>query len=150
MDKNIAALLREDVNTVKVQFTVTPYELRRALAAQGPIDPKTQYTYLTYLKVEVGDMVLVTTSNSPVPKVAFVTSIDDGVDIQPNSEIKYKWLVQKVDMTEFDANEARNAVIEETVTEAYKNNLRRSFAQQILSGVDDTKRLQLENLLKPQ
>lgn len=150
MDKNIAALLREDARTVKVQFSNTPYGLKLALAAQEPIDPKQQYTYLTHFEVAVGDMVLVPIGKSPVPKIAFITSVDDGVDIQPNSEIKYKWLMQKVDLTAYDANERRNAVIEETVSDAYKNNLRRSFAQQILSGVDDGKRLQLENLLKPQ
>lgn len=148
MDKNIAALLREDARTVKVQFTATPYEMRRALANGEQLNPGQNHTYIVDFEVLAGDYILVPTNNSPVPKVAMVVAVDDGVDIQPNSDIKYKWAYNRVDLSTWQANERRNEVIEATVSEAYKNNLRRSFAQQILSGVDESQRLQLESLLK--
>lgn len=155
MDKNIAALLREDARTVHVVFdgdasvdlgepgprVSTPEGLK---FAPGRFK---SYTYVTHLSVEIGDQVLVHARNEV--KVVRVTHVDDVVKIEPNSPTEYKWVIAKVDMAAHEANLARNFAITAAVSDAYRNNLRRSFAAQILSGVPEDQRLAIENLLKP-
>jgi len=139
MDKNIAALLREDAVTVEVA-----YQQSEAERKQGAL-PQT-FKYVTNLKLATGDKVLVEASHRL--RLAEVHDVHAGVEIRPNEEIQYKWVLQKIDLTEAIANAGRNKQIEDTVADAYRNNLRRSFAQQILSGVDDAQRESLTLLLK--
>jgi len=145
MDKNIAALLREDAKTILVHFSASTWEKNMAKGNGREVDNRA-YTYVTHLEVAPGDSVIVDASN--ILKVATVVEVHAGVNIQPNADIKYKWVLMKVDMAPAIANEARNDEIEAVVSEAYKANLRRSFAQQILSGVLPEQQLKLESLLK--
>lgn len=142
MDKNIAALLREDCRTIRVRF-----ENDR----EGQSGFSKEYTYVTDLdSITVGDYVLVETSNRQLPRIASVSGVDQGVNITPNAEFRYSWVMAKIDLTQHQVNQERNLRIEASVAEAYKNNLRRSYAQQILSGVDETKQLELKALLSKQ
>lgn len=148
MDKNIAALLREDSKTIRVVFKMSSYEEKKAQAnsIMTAFNPNQLYTYVTHLDVTPGDTVLVLAHGTL--KLAEVAEVDETVNIQPNSDTEIKWVLQKIDLSDAEANEQKNKLIEQTVSDAYRTNLRRSFAQQILSGVDESKRLQLENLLK--
>lgn len=139
MDKNIAALLREDTRTVQVTFPVTAYEAARAGTNGNPSVPHSAgklYTYVTHLDLQVGDAAIVRTSGKL--NIVLVAAVDGGTNIAPNSEIEYKWILAKVDLSEAEENEAKNDLITATVAEAYKLNLRRSFSQQILEGLSDT------------
>tara|TARA_R110000868_G_scaffold63970_1_gene192585 strand:- start:482 stop:889 length:408 start_codon:yes stop_codon:yes gene_type:complete len=133
MERNIAALMREDCRTVQVVFGLQEANEK-------------EYTYLTQFQVNVGDLVVV---KSGAYKIARVTAVHEGVQIEPNDPLKYVWLVGRVDLAAYEANEARNKEIEAIVAEAYKANLRRGFAATALAGVTDEKRLQIENLIKP-
>jgi hypothetical protein len=81
--------------------------------------------------------------------VAQVVSIDDGVDIEPDSSIEFKWVIQKLNLTPYFQLLDRNKQLQATVADAYKRNLRKSFAERILGELDDGPRLKLSNLLKP-
>jgi preprotein translocase subunit YajC len=139
MDKNIAALLREDAVTVRVQFQQTVAEQKQGFTQQS-------YQYVTNLKLQEGDKVVV--DGGGKMKLAEVVEVHETVEIKPNEDIQYKWILLKVDLSEALANAQRNKQIEDTVSDAYRANLRRSFAQQILSGVDDSQRDALTLLLK--
>lgn len=157
-EKNIAALLREDTRTVQVSFGAG--RLAEVDDFDGDLDERLPpgakrsyakapdqkfYTYVTNLALTVGDTVVVEAGDTL--KLAAVRRVDDNVAIEPNDPIKYRWVVQKVDFTEHLANEARNAEIDTAVAEAYKANLRKSFAQQILSGLPDAQRDKVSALL---
>ena len=160
MDKNIAALLREDAKTVHVTFDVDvsfSYPVEDDLdevfpAAQpkgykaAPVKVKT-YTYVTHFDVRPGDVLVVPAAGQI--KLVTVQRVDDEVKVEPNSPTQYNWVISKVDMVAHNANETRNIEIETAVADAYRNNLRKSFAQQILAGVGDAQRDRLTALIAP-
>lgn len=134
MDKNIAALLREDCRTVKCKLVKTGE----------------QYTYITNIPVVVGDKVIVEANASGATnyRLIEVTEIDENVSINPGEDIVYKWVVAKIDFTGHEQNMVRNQQIEEAVADAIKANMRRSFAERVLIDLPAEKRASLTQLLK--
>ena len=153
MDKNIAALLREDARTVHVSFDQLAEDFddedtqpKTAWTSSRPKSPSAKtYTYVTNLPLQIGDTVVVEAQGKI--NLAFIRRVDEDVKIEPNSSTTYRWVIAKVDTTGHEANIERNKAIEQAVSDAYRNNLRRSFAQQILSGVDDSHRESLQRLI---
>lgn len=125
MERNIAALLREDARTVQVTFRVT----------EPDDDAHKLYTYITHLPCKPGDLAVADVSGHF--RVVRIVSCDDGVALEPGDTVNYNWLISIIDLDAAKANADRNAQIESMVAEAYKTNLRRSFSQQILSGLTD-------------
>lgn len=154
MDKNIAALLREDAHTVHVLF---PYDNgglgESSLARNGapkmagfPNDGGTAnqwedgrplYTYVTNLPLKPEDYVVVPARGQF--KLAMVKRVDAAVEIEPNSDMAYAWVVGVVDMANHDANIERNKEIEQTVGKAYN---------EIIGGVAGPAARHLRALLK--
>lgn len=124
MDKNIAAILREDTKTCSVSF---PNE-------NGSMSAP--YTYITHLDLEVGDYVVVPAGQHNIFKIAEVTSVDDDLEIEPNSDTKYKWVVDVIDIDAARENRERNSAIESMLAASYRVNARQAYAQQFLSGAD--------------
>lgn len=163
MDKNIAALLREDTKTVHVSFDLNIAEFEEfdedvlpavVRPAGSPIKKPAHYsnsprlyTYVTHLPVAKGDTVVVEASGQT--KLATVIRVDAQAEIEPNSSTAYKWVIDKVDLTAYSENQERNAEIERTVGQAYRANLRRSFAQTVIGAIEDgAQRDTLTKLLK--
>lgn len=144
MDRNIAALLREDARTVHVRYFET--QVDPGTFRPATFRPAKQYTYVTHLGVKVGDKVVVQASGQIM--IAEVKKVDEDVQIEPNDSIKYAWVISVVDTAAFEANMERNRQIEASVADAYRKNLRRSFAEQVLSGLTKAKRLEVSKLLK--
>lgn len=149
MDKNLAALMRQDTRTVRVVFGALAPDLAavpgmaEAFAsghvAATPKAPDTKdYTYVSDISLMPGDVVVVEARGALA--VATVRTVDEDVKIEPNSDTKYNWILAKVDFTAYAATAQRNAELEQVVSAAYRTNLRRSFASQILAGVDDANR----------
>jgi hypothetical protein len=161
MDKNIAALLRQDARTVHVVFNaddaledhldvdfVWPAgadanviaEAKRKIAARKSpafrVRPGVkQYTYITHLPITEGDTVIVEAGGTP--KMVKVIRVDADVKLEPNDTVEYGWVIQKVDMAAYIANRERNAQIASAVAEAMRNNLRRGFAQSVITAIGD-------------
>lgn len=131
MDKNIAAILRSDTKTIRVMFT-------------GGGNPK-GYTYVTNLDLAPDDLVAVYASGEI--KVATVTKVDDDLQIKPNSEMAFLWVICKIDTTEYEANSKRNAEIEKTLAVAYRANARAMYAQQMIAGAPEDQRARLSQLI---
>ena len=121
MDKNIAAILREDTKTCKVTFS-------------GVVG--NAYTYITHIPLEVGDWVVVPVGQNADLKVVEVESVDDDLNVEPNCDTKYKWVVCKIDMDAHRDNMARNREIESMLASTYRVNARQAYAQQFLAGAD--------------
>jgi len=125
MDKNIAAILREDATTISVMFT-----------NDNGMPGSRSYTYVTHLPVEVGDFVVVPTGSSDLWKIAEVTAVHAELDIEPNADIKYKWVVDVINASAARENTARNQEIEKMLAKSYRMNARQAYATQFLSNAD--------------
>jgi hypothetical protein len=167
VEKNIAALLREDARTIRVMFSnfnreglvgkfddeVLPAIGAYAVQAQAA-DPNYEvagqggykfYPYVTHFDHEIGDLVLVEAAGQL--KVAQVMEIDDGVQIEPGSQYALRWVICGIDLASHKDNMAKNDQIEQLVQEAYKANLRKSFRNQILAGLEGAEVAGLTKLL---
>lgn len=125
MDKNIAAILREDTKTITVQFI----NENGVTASRG-------YTYITHLDVSVGDFVVVPSGSNDMWKICEVVHVDEDLDIEPNSDIKYKWVIDVINTQASRDNQARNKEIENMLASSYRVNARQAYAQQFLSNAD--------------
>lgn len=83
----ILALLDPTVRTVSVSFN-------------GSFK---SYTYKTRLELAVGDKVVVDTPQNGL-QVVPVTAVHELPELDPGSATDYKWIVAKVDLTEYAAN----------------------------------------------
>lgn len=149
MEKNIAAFLDDKAYTVHVQF----------------VDGDQSYTYVTnFSGINVGDAVIVPIigarrrssvdlANNPQDsrvfsaKIGTVTRIDAEVNLPTDDTREYSWIIQRVDFAAYEQVMIRNNAIVEAVTDAYKKNLRRSFADRILGEMADGPKTQLLTLL---
>ena len=128
MERNIAALMREDAKTVKVVFN----------------GGSKTYTYITSLDIKVGDHAVVDCGGDGF-KVVQVLEVHDDVEIEPNSDTKFKWVVAKFDLEHHKSNEAKNEQIEKLMATGYRANIRRHFAALKVSMVlDDPAELDLQ------
>lgn len=148
MDKNVAALMRQDTRTVRVSLHPSSISVRHTssfdpavsddespYSPPGPAAQPALYTYVTHLNLKVGSYVAVIAKN--VLSVGRVEKVDDGVEIEPNSTTKYQWVVAEIDVAPYLANQDHNKKLESVVTDAYKANLRKSFAAQVMVGIED-------------
>lgn len=155
MDKNIAAFLDNNAYTVTVVFK----------AGNSGSVPK-KYVYVCNIPcVKVGDWIVVDapdfenqvaqlrnglmpTQNiddymntqpmqmAGIPKLVLVVGVDKDVNIQPNSDIAYGWVVSTLDLTSYRETLQRNSQITTLVADAYKASMRRSFADHILGCLE--------------
>lgn len=79
--------------------------------------------------------------------IAKVVSIDETVELQPDDAIEYAWVIQKVDLSVYQALLTRNKQITDAVQEAYKRNIRKSFAERVLGELPDADKSSLLKLL---
>lgn len=134
-EKNAAAMLRNDTKTLRVNI----------LNPNAPSTGIKDYTYVTHLNLEKDDVVVVPANNTFL--LARVMEVDAEVQIQPNSDTVYKWVVAKVDFTAYEANMARNAEIDEVLRKSYQANARRSFQQLLLGNVTPEGQEAIQKLL---
>ena len=130
MDKNIAAILREDTTTISLRLPGSDQEL----------------TYVTDLQFQPGDHAVVL-SNRDNYVVGVVVEVHDDLQIEPNSDILYKWVVAKLDVTAYQQNVERNTIIESTLTTTYRKSARRAFAQAMLSNATAEDQAKLQGVL---
>lgn len=79
--------------------------------------------------------------------VARVIRVHKDVTAEPNSDIKYKWVVSRVDLMHYAKTMLRNAKLEATIQEAYKKSMRRSFADRILAELGADEQGEIKKLL---
>ena len=77
MERNIAALMREDAKTISVVFI-----------NRNADDTSKQYTYVTHLDFEPGDLAVVETPNGPA--VVKVVCVHEDLAIEPGQSMKMK------------------------------------------------------------
>lgn len=136
MENNIAAMLMPRAKTVDVRF----------FGSDGAPSGST-YRYISEQPLEQDDIVVVQTGSNNRMVTAVVAEVHDDLLIEPNEDIKYKWVVAKVDIKPFEALQERIKEIERQVSGAYKRNLRRGFADAVLASLPDNERNDLQKLI---
>jgi len=134
-EKNIAYMVREDVKTIGVRFyqkidigrMITDDELNADLS-------KKEYTYVTHLDFKVGDLAVVRAAGEV--KVVFVSRVDAECEIEPNQDIKYSWVIDRVDTEEYEKQMDINEELEATVNRAYKRNVKEQFRKLVMGSID--------------
>lgn len=79
--------------------------------------------------------------------VARVIRVHKDVTAEPNSDIKYKWVISRVDLLHYAKTMLRNAKLEATIQDAYKKSMRRSFADRILAELGADEQGEIKKLL---
>lgn len=126
VERNIAALMREDAKTVEVTFN----------------GGSKTYTYITSLDINPGDHAIVDCGGDGF-KVVQIVGVHEDVEIEPNSDNKFKWLVAKFDLEHYKLNEAKNEQIEKVMATGYRTNIRRQFAASVMACLSDEKKAEL-------
>lgn len=119
MEKNIAAIVREDTFTVGVVF--------------GDFNSK-EYTYISTFPVKKLDRVIVNTTDGF--KLVRVSRVDDFLNIPPNSDLEYKFLAGKFDVEAYDDLCKQNSMIEVAMSKQYKKNIRAAYREKVLENLD--------------
>lgn len=135
-EKNIAAFLRDDVGSVSVQFWRNGnYSDNREPEMLGG----KEYTYLhTIPDLKLGDHLIVMVSG--VPKVVCVVRLHDGLEIQPNDNTEYKYVVCRLDYGPYQTLMKQNEAVMGQMTKAYQGHVRNQFREQILGYLPPEKR----------
>lgn len=150
-EKNIAYLVREDTKTIGVRFYIANMAGNGKAWEPGDIDDltsdlsKKEYTYVTHLDFKVGDLAVVRAAGEV--KVAYVSRVDEGCEIEPNQSIKYSWVIDRVDQEEYEKQMDINKELETTVNKAYKQNVKNQFRQLVLGSIDTEAAAKINMLL---
>lgn len=105
-----------------------------------------------HLNLQVGDFVVIPSSYKFGITIGVVTDIDETPDINTSAEFSYKWVIQKVDQTEYNATLETEAAFEKAYREIERNRVRNTalaeFRNAFPEGSDE--RTQIEELLADQ
>ena len=139
MDKNAVAFIRNDVVSLGVQFPAN------GANSENLLDPKI-YTYLTTDRsLSVGDWVIVQVGE--VFKCARVVRFTNELEIEPNATFSFKYIVGRVDPSQYIATLEANAKIEEMLKTSYRSTLREGFRHMLLAGLDAEKQASISLIL---
>lgn len=140
MDRNIALMMREDLHSVKVVFGCT--------AGHTFDGGKTAYTYATNLSFEQGDFAVVKVGDSL--KIVTITEVHETLEIEPNSDLSYELIVQKIDLEAYLGEKRKLKELEEVLHEEYRRRARLSAREVLLASLDDSGRSKVLALLGEQ
>lgn len=155
-EKNIAALVREDTKTIGVRFYQSDRDYKTTNQTAQRVDivdldtlmsglsPK-EYTYVTHLDFKIGDLAVVKAAGER--KVAYVSRVDEGCEIEPNLNMKSSWVIDKVDQESYENQMDINKQLEDTVNKAYKQNVRSQFRSLVLGSIDSEAAAKINLLL---
>lgn len=177
VDKNLPAMLDEKAYTIHVCFQSKPGQVPAPLKPKGQLiedvfnsestpEPIRDgwYTYVTNIQgLKPGMLVTVPVKavgnygwtekylGNVYPnriRVAVIMAVDDEVTIEPNSDIRYHWVIGAIDLTHYNELIDRNHVLESQYASAYKHNARRQFASQVLAQLPEDARVGITALLR--
>ena len=124
---NAYAILQDKAFTVQVRFYGS------AGAANGKV-----YTYLCDIEdLQVGDNAVVITQydNCSIPKVVYVVSIDQGIEVDLMGDINYSWIVQRVDYTSYDRKMQEAADMEAKINKLKRDSARAQLKAALVSAL---------------
>lgn len=153
MDKNIAAFIRDNTKTVGVRFFKDYNEsgsnnlMSLSLGDKNYRLSDKEYTYVTMEDFQIGDYAVVIVAE--VPKVVVVTRVDDDLDITPNEEIQYKWIVCRVGFEEHTKRMKENAELSKTLAKGYQRNMKNSFRKVLIENLGEEEQNKILQITSP-
>lgn len=152
MDQNIAAFLDESAYTVTVEFLGTKL-IREVFITNIPnitvgdtvVVPVTNDE--AYARLTSGDSTAELIGKNARLRICRVIHVDTSVEIEPSSDKAYGWVVQVIDVSNYNSTIERNRRIASVTANAYKKSLRQSFASRILSELGDDEKSDIIKLL---
>lgn len=152
MDKNIAAFIRDNTKTIGVRFFKDYKDSDTSIINLGLGDKNyrlsdEEYTYVTMEDFQVGDYAIVVVAE--VPKIVVVTRVDDDLDITPNDEIQYKWVVCKVSFEEHTKRMKENAELSKTIAKGYQRNMKNSFRKVLIENLGEEEQAKILSITSP-
>lgn len=113
---NAAALLREDTTTIEVSF-------------DGGSAKTYTYVITKDMQVKVDDFVVVNSDSKLA--VAKVVAVHDELQIEPQANRAYLWVVDVVRTERYRAENAKNKAIEDHLAKIYVDNARAAFRRSL-------------------
>lgn len=145
MDKNIIAFVREDTKTVNVKFF--PDSARKVQIENRELAAFRSYKYITTLDLAPGDLVMVVVGFKP--EIVEVQSVDAALNIEPDEDIQYKWVMAKIDTSYAKEIEEQNNKLQEIITKSYVDNARQTFRTMFLAALDTKAVAAIGRIIKP-
>jgi hypothetical protein len=130
--ENIASMMIENLKTIAVKFPTT----------------NKRYTYKTVDDFEVGDFVVVKAQGEF--KVVEVVEVHKVPQIDVESNIKYQWVIQKVDTASYDEMNLREEKFADHLLEIQQKAVRANATKMLAEklGVEESDLLKASELLK--
>lgn len=130
MNKHEEELILSDYYTVGVVFSNEP--------------TSKQYTYKVDKSMELKEEDLVVILADGQFKIVRVRSIHAEPNIDFSSNVDYKYIVDKVDLTVYNKLQARSKEIKKTLDESKRRTLKKTLTEQFAEGLgkDDVKALE--------
>ncbi len=142
---HLLSILQNDFTTVHVAFradiNAASIEEAKGFSGTAKVNGGTVRTF-TYkapftANIVVDDYVVVESPKGG-PMVGLVMRVDEKANIDLDADFEYKWIVQRIDRTEYDARVKRDAAFIETMNEvereAQKAKLIKKFADHLPEG----------------
>lgn len=153
---HIISLLQSNYTTVGVRFIdrVHTQAGNFSTGVDYQIGGK-NYAYKAPLSMnlKVGDQVLVPNGLSSKDKIPYVLALVIGVDerarIDFNTSKNYKWVVQKIDPTQYNAIIEAERAMHDVLQAAEERRQRENFVTNVLDKLNDAERATLDAALAP-
>lgn len=114
----------------------------------APYTGSKSYSYKTLMTdLEVGDKILVWVKNQEL-KVVEITSIMDPLEVDLDPNIRYAWVVQKVDTTHFDQCLEMENKLMEKLRVATVRKRRAELRDDVLNNLTESERIEATKLVR--
>lgn len=115
----------------------------------APPEPKSDdvWTFINTIRdLAVGDFVMVDTKFGL--SLAEVVEVDEGVNLQPGDTVRYKYVVSKLDFSDYKKVLDTNSMLEKVYRDRYQEHVRKGFREQMLATLPADAQTQIQALLK--
>jgi hypothetical protein len=149
MDKNIVALVREDTKTVNVKFFPEKYmKIEDVIpgAMLVELDDLRCYKYVTTLDLQPGELCMVMVGMRPI--IVEVQSVDETLEIEPNSTVQYKWIQARIDESYRQTLNEQNTELQRLLEDGYRKNARQQFRNVFLASMDSEMQTKLLGIVQ--
>lgn len=112
-----------------------------------PFTGQQGYSYKTMLDVEVDDFVVVETPSNGFQTVK-VVEVQSPMDINFNTNIKYKWVIQKLDFTHYELSKEQEKALLQIVNKSKNKRAVQEAKTAILENLDSDAAEQIKKLVR--
>ena len=113
----------------------------------SPFTGTRTYTYKTTLDVQEGDFVIVDTPNGGL-SVVQVKKLNDFTDVNFNVTYGYKWVVQKIDRTDYDELVVKEKQLAKTLNKVTAKKVLHELRTSLLEDMSEEEQTEVKALTR--